>query len=92
MHRGSASVIAAQALIAHGIDNETIAAYVQQTWCLDQTDACAAVAAAHTLAGEDHGIRIASPVGSGYLPGGRVLGQVGAVHSRAPCAEPHTGW
>lgn len=60
VHRDAAPVIAAQALIAHGMTDQAVLAYVR-TWRLDPVDARAAVAAAHTLAGHDHGVRIARP-------------------------------
>ena len=56
MHRDAAPVIAAQALLAHGVQDELVLAYVQRTWRLDSTDAHAAVDAANTLAGHDHEI------------------------------------
>jgi hypothetical protein len=55
-----APVIAAQALLAHGVDEAAVFAYVQRTWRLDPADARAAIAAANTLAGHDHGIRVAT--------------------------------
>ena len=61
MHRDATPVIAAQALIAHGIHDSAVRTYLQQAWQLDPVDARAAVAAAHTLAGRHHGIRIATP-------------------------------
>jgi hypothetical protein len=60
MNRDVAPVIAAQALIGRGMRDNDVLAYVQRTWRLDSLDARAAVAAAHTLAGHDHGIRIAT--------------------------------
>lgn len=59
VHHDAALVIAAQALLANGTDNDTLIGYLQRTWQLDLADAHAAVAAAQTLAGHDHGIRIA---------------------------------
>jgi hypothetical protein len=56
----AAPVIAAQALIAHGVSDSAVLAYVQRTWQLDPMNTRAAVAAAHTLAGHDHGIRVAT--------------------------------
>jgi hypothetical protein len=59
VHHDAAPVIAAQALLANGADIDTVAGYLQRTWRLDLADSHAAVAAAQTLAGHDHGIRIA---------------------------------
>jgi len=52
-----APVIAAQALVAHGMNDIAVIAYVRRTWRLDADDAWAA---AHTLAGDEHGIRVAT--------------------------------
>jgi hypothetical protein len=52
-------VFAAQTLLARGMTESRVAAYLQRTWRLEVVDARAAVAAALTLAGHDHGIRIA---------------------------------
>ena len=62
MNHDFAPVIAAQALLAHGMSDDAVFAYVQRTWRLDAADARAAVAAALTLAGHDHGIGIATPI------------------------------
>ena len=59
MNRDVAPVIAAQALLAHGMSDPIVLAYLQRTWRLDTRDAQAAIAAAHTLAGHHHGIGIA---------------------------------
>ena len=59
MNRDVAPVIAAQALLAHAMDDRDVLAYVQRTWRLDSVNARAAVDAAHTLAGHHHGVRIA---------------------------------
>ena len=42
-------MIAAQALITHGLPDPTVAAYVARTWHLSSPDANAAVTAAHIL-------------------------------------------
>jgi hypothetical protein len=55
----AAPVIAAGALLAHGMHDDVVLAYVQRTWKLHLIDARAAVAAAHTIAGDRHGIAIA---------------------------------
>jgi len=60
VHRNAAPVVAAQALLANGMSDDTAVAYVQGAWRLHPIDARAAVAAAHTLAGDHHGIRIAA--------------------------------
>ncbi|MGO9876597.1 MAG: hypothetical protein ACLPVY_22715 [Acidimicrobiia bacterium] len=60
MNRDAAPVVAAQALLAHGMNDGAAIAYVQRAWRLDPVDARAAVAAAHTLAGQHHGIGVAA--------------------------------
>jgi hypothetical protein len=54
MHHDPAPVVAAQALIAQGVDDHAIADYLCRTWPLDLVDANAAVVAAHTLSRRDH--------------------------------------
>jgi hypothetical protein len=61
VNNDTAPVLAAQALLAHGMNDTAVLAYVQRAWRLNPIDARAAVAAAHTLAGHHHGIRIATP-------------------------------
>lgn len=60
MHRDAAPVIAAQALLAHGMSHDAVLTYIRSKWELDPVDALAAVQAAHTLSGHDHGIRVAA--------------------------------
>jgi hypothetical protein len=50
VHHDAAPVLAAQALLARGMDDDTVQAYVQRTWKLDPLDARAAVSAAHVIA------------------------------------------
>jgi hypothetical protein len=54
MHHDPAPVVAAQALIAQGVDDHAIADYLRRTWPLDLVDANAAVVAAHTLSRRAH--------------------------------------
>ena len=61
MTRNPAPVIAAQALLAYGLNDASVVTYVGQTWQLDRVDARAAVDAAHTLSGRQGGIRVAEP-------------------------------
>ena len=60
--RDAAPVIAAQALLAHGVDGDVIRSYVQQSWRLDDVDALSAIAAARVLA------RRASPSSLDFNP------------------------
>jgi len=53
-------VIAAQALLDHGMSHDAVLAYIRRSWALDPIDALAAVEAAHTLSGHDHGVHIAA--------------------------------
>ena len=59
MHHDAAPVIAAQVLLANGTDSDTVVGHLQHTWQLDLADAHAAVAAAQTLSGYEHGICLA---------------------------------
>jgi hypothetical protein len=54
MQRDAAPVVAAQALLAQGVDDNEVIDYVLRTWPLDPIDACAAVAAAHTMSRRTH--------------------------------------
>ncbi len=49
VNRDVAPVIAAEALLDHGMDGELIVAYLRKTWNLDDIDAAAALAAARVL-------------------------------------------
>jgi len=49
MARDVAPVIAAEALLHHGMSDDVIAAYVARTWPLDEKQCVEAVAAAHVL-------------------------------------------
>ena len=53
-------MIAAQALLDHGMSHDAVLAYIRRSWALDPIDALAAVEAAHTLSGHDHGVHIAA--------------------------------
>ena len=61
MNRDLAPVIAAQALVAHGMRDDAVIAYLRRTWHLDSVDAQAAVSAARTLAGHGRGVGVAAP-------------------------------
>jgi len=54
MHRDAAPVVAAQALLAHGMADDAITDYLCRAWPLDPIDAVAAVEAARTLNRHDH--------------------------------------
>ena len=49
VNRDVAPVIAAEALLAHGMEGDVIVAYLRKTWNLDDIDAAAALAAARVL-------------------------------------------
>jgi hypothetical protein len=49
MGRDIAPVVAAEALLRHGMSEDVVAAYVARTWPLDETECRAAVRAAHIL-------------------------------------------
>ncbi len=49
MNHDVAPVVAAQALLAHGLDDEAVLTYVRRTWKLDPHDAQAAIAAARVI-------------------------------------------
>jgi len=61
VNRDIAPVIAAQALLAHSLGDDVIAAYLQRTWNLDDIDAEAALAAARVLVRREHGEETAVP-------------------------------
>ena len=61
MYRNATPVVAAEALLARGVDDLTVVACVQHIWNLDLIEAQAAVAAAATLAGRRPGIGVATP-------------------------------
>ncbi|MGO9875704.1 MAG: hypothetical protein ACLPVY_18115 [Acidimicrobiia bacterium] len=61
MNRDVAPVIAAQALLAHSLNDDVIVAYLQRTWNLDAVDAEAALAAARVLVRREHGAQSAVP-------------------------------
>jgi len=52
--RDRAPVIAAGALLAHGMDADVIVAYLRKTWHLNDVNANAALAAAQVLARREH--------------------------------------
>jgi len=58
VNRDVAPVIAAQALLAHGLADDVIVAYVRRTWNLDDIDAEAALAAARVLVRRERGTAI----------------------------------
>jgi hypothetical protein len=49
MRRDAAPVVAAVALLHHGLSDETILTYLARSWPLDKTDCQAALNAAHIL-------------------------------------------
>jgi hypothetical protein len=49
MTRDVAPVVAAEVLLRHGFDDDSIAVYLARTWPLDENDCRAAVEAAHVL-------------------------------------------
>jgi hypothetical protein len=49
MRRDVAPVVAAEVLLRHGFDDDSIASYLARTWPLDDNDCRAAVQAAHVL-------------------------------------------
>jgi hypothetical protein len=49
MSRNVAPVIAAEALLHHGLSDDAIVGYIARTWPLDEHDCRAAVLAAHIL-------------------------------------------
>jgi hypothetical protein len=55
VNRDVAPVIAAQALLAHGMDDDAILAYITRTWRLSDADARSALAAAGVLVSRGHG-------------------------------------
>ena len=62
MNHDVAPVLAAQALLAHGMDDHLIVAYLRRTWKLDTSDGDAALAAAHVLERREHAARTAAPI------------------------------
>ena len=54
--------LGAQALLAHGMDDRLIVAYLRRTWNLDARDGDAALAAAHVLERREHAARTAAPI------------------------------
>jgi hypothetical protein len=53
VRRDISPVVAAQALLAHGVAVSAVLAYVQRTWGLSEVDAGAASAAGRLLVGRD---------------------------------------
>jgi len=53
VRRDFSPVVAAQALLAHGIAVSAVLAYVQRTWGLSEVDGHAAIAAGRLLVGRD---------------------------------------
>jgi hypothetical protein len=49
MGRDVAPVVAAEALLRHGMSDDVVVAYVARTWPLDDAECRAAVRAAHIL-------------------------------------------
>ena len=54
MSRSIAPLIAAEALLHHGLSDEAVVAYLARTWPLDAVDCQAAVNAAHILLRREH--------------------------------------
>ena len=61
-----APVVAAQALLRHGLSDEVIVGYVARTWPLDDAECRAAVRAAHILF--RRGQATLATAGDGYAP------------------------
>jgi hypothetical protein len=61
VNRDVAPVIAAQALLAHNMDDDVIVAYLQRTWRLEDIDARAALAAARVLVRRERGAETGAP-------------------------------
>ena len=59
--RDLAPVIAAQALLRHGLHDHEVLGYVARTWALDDIDCHAAVAAAHVLLRREARVGASSP-------------------------------
>ena len=55
MSRNVAPLIAAEALLHHGLSDDAVAGYLARTWPLDALDCRAAVDAAHILLRREHG-------------------------------------
>ena len=53
VRRDFSPVVAAQALLAHGVAVGAVLAYVQRTWGLSEVDGRAAIAAGKVLLGRD---------------------------------------
>ena len=53
VRRDLSPVVAAQALLAHGVAVGAVLAYVQRTWGLSEVDGRAAIAAGRLLVGRD---------------------------------------
>jgi len=53
VRRDFSPVVAAQALLAHGVAVSAVLAYVQRTWGLSDVDTRAAIAAGRLLVGHD---------------------------------------
>ena len=62
MNRDVAPVLAAQALLAHHMDDHLIAAYLRRTWKLDTNDGDAALAAGNVLERREDATRTAAPI------------------------------
>jgi hypothetical protein len=65
MKRDAAPVIAAEALLAHDVDDDRILAYLVRRWELDEIDARSAVAAARVIAQREPDARTALPPDAG---------------------------
>lgn len=53
--RDVAPVVAAEALLHHGMRDDVIISYLARTWALDDHECCSAVAAAHVLLRKEFG-------------------------------------
>jgi len=54
MARDVAPLVAGEALLRHGLDDDRIIEYLARTWALDEIDCVAAVEAAHILVRREH--------------------------------------
>jgi hypothetical protein len=57
MSRDVAPVVAAEALLHHGLSDDAVIGYIARTWPLDDLDCRAAVDAAHILLRREQALR-----------------------------------
>ena len=61
MSRDVAPLVAAEALLHHGLSDDAVIGYIARTWPLDDLDCRAAVDAAHILLRREQAARGAGP-------------------------------